>query len=250
MDFTFEIGHFFYLLPLSKSAPYYSRAVLVAFSNWSSYMLCYKKTEKAVKVFFDAISEQLPGLKLYMKAIDADGEKSLIQAACDSFPTAVSLSCLLHAKKNIKRKLVEGLRMNEEEFKQIFEDLFGSSFQTGLIEIDQADQFEGCAQALIDKWKHGSKKQVAFAEYFETYEKEQLKYHVSKNAVSSAGIIDTSNGKFFNNTSESMNKLIKDWQERKKLDCVRFAEEFEDLILQQESYIMRTFSRVSSPYII
>ena len=38
-----------------------------------------------------------------------------------------------------------------------------------------------------------------------------------------------------------MNKLIKDWQERKKLDCVRFAEEFEDLILQQESDILRKF---------
>ena len=76
--------------------------------------------------------------------------------------------------------------MTEEEFKQILEDLFGSSFQTVLIEIDQ-DQFERCAQALIDKWKHGSKKQVAFVEYFETYKKEQRKYHVSKNAVSSAG---------------------------------------------------------------
>ena len=29
--------------------------------------------------------------------------------------------------------------MNEEEVKQTFEDLFGSSFQTILIEIDQAD---------------------------------------------------------------------------------------------------------------
>ena len=86
-----------------------------------------------------------------MKAIGADGEKSFIHAACDSFPTAMFLLCLLHAKKNIKRKLVEGLRMNEEESKQIFENLFGSSFQTGLIEIDQADQFEGCAQALIGK---------------------------------------------------------------------------------------------------
>ena len=36
--------------------------------------------------------------------------------------------------------------------------------QTGLIETDQADQFDSCAQALIDKWKHGSKKRVAFAE--------------------------------------------------------------------------------------
>ena len=72
-------------------------------------MLCHKKTEKEVKVFFDAILEQLPGLKLYMKAIGADGEKSLIHAACDSFLTAVLLSCLLQAKKNIKRKLVEDL---------------------------------------------------------------------------------------------------------------------------------------------
>ena len=47
-----------------------------------------------------------------------------------------------------------------------------------------------------------------------------------------------------------MNKLIKDWQERKNLDCVRFAEEFEDLISQQESDILRTFLGVSSPYII
>ena len=47
-----------------------------------------------------------------------------------------------------------------------------------------------------------------------------------------------------------MNKLIKDWQERKKLDCVIFAEEFEDLISQQESDILRTFLGASSPYII
>ena len=131
----------------------------------------------------------------------------------------ISTAC----QEKYKKKLVKGLRMNQEESKQIFEDLFGSSFQTGLIEIDQADQFERCAPALTDKWKHESKKQVAFAEYFETYKKEQFKYHVSKNAASSAWIIDTSNGKFFNNTSESMNKLIKDWQERKKLDCVIFA---------------------------
>ena len=89
-----------------------------------------------------------------MKAIGVDGKKKLNHAACDSFPTAVLLLCLMHAKKNTKRKLVKRLRMNEEESKQIFEDLFGSSFQTGLTEIDQADQFEWCAQALIDRWEH------------------------------------------------------------------------------------------------
>ena len=166
------------------------------------------------------------------------GKKSLIHAAYGSFPTAVLLSCLLHAKKNLKRKLV---RMIEEEVKQTFEDLFGSSFQTSLIEIDQTDWFKRCAQALIDKWKDGSKKQVTFAEYFKNYKKEQFKYHVLKNVFSSAGIMTHQTESFSINTSESINKLIKDWQERKKLDCVRFAEEFEDLILQQESDILRKF---------
>ena len=75
---------------------------------------------------------------------------SSIRTTCESFPKAALLLCLLHAKKNIKWRLVEGLRMNEEESKQIFEDLFGSSFQSGLIEIDQLDQFERWAQALIN----------------------------------------------------------------------------------------------------
>ena len=48
-----------------------------------------------------------------------------------------------------------------------------------------------------------------------------------------------------------MKKLIKDWQERKKVDCVSpAAEKFEDLVWQQESDILRTFLGVSSPYVI
>ena len=66
-------------------------------------MLCHKRTEKVVKVFFDVILEQLPALKLYMKAIGADEEKSLIHVACVSFSTTALLLFLLHAKKNIKR---------------------------------------------------------------------------------------------------------------------------------------------------
>ena len=104
--------------------------------------------------------------------------KSLIHTACDLFPITLLSLCLVRAKKNMKWKLVDELRINEEESKQIFQDLFGSSFQTGLIEIGQPDQFERCEQTLIDKRKYASKKQVAFAEYLGTFKKEQFKYHV------------------------------------------------------------------------
>ena len=104
--------------------------------------------------------------------------KSLIHAACDLFPIALLLLSPVGAKKNIKWKLVEELRINEEESKQIFEHLFGSSFQTGLIEIGRPDQFERCEQTLIDKWKYASKNQATFAEYFGTFKKEQFRYYV------------------------------------------------------------------------
>ena len=101
--------------------------------------------------------------------------KSLIHTACDLFPITLLSLCLVRAKKNMKWKLVDELRINQEESKQIFQDLFGSSFQTGLIEIGQPDQFERCEQTLIDKRKYASKKQVAFAEYLGTFKKEQFK---------------------------------------------------------------------------
>ena len=50
----------------------------------------------------------------------------------------------------------------------------------------------------------------------------------------------------WNNTSKSIKKVI----EQIELDCVRFAEEFEDLISEQESDILQKFLGVSSPNII
>ena len=61
-------------------------------------MLCHKTTEKAVKVFFDAILGQLPGLMLYMAAIGADGEKNFLQQCC------FHVYCM--PRKIIKSKLV------------------------------------------------------------------------------------------------------------------------------------------------
>ena len=58
-------------------------------------MLCHKRMKKALKVFFEAVLEQLTGLKLYVKVIGANGEKRLIHATCDSSPTAALLLCFV-----------------------------------------------------------------------------------------------------------------------------------------------------------
>ena len=53
-------------------------------------------------------------------------------------------------------------------------------------------------------------------------------------AVKAAGIC-TGSSRFYNNNMESINNLIKKWQNYRKVDLYAFAKEYEDLIECQEA---------------
>ena len=56
--------------------------------------------------------------------------------------------------------------------------------------------------------------------------------------------------RFFNNKIEGINKLIKQWQEYRKVDLFAFAKEYEELVRCHESNIQRTFLSLNSPYMV
>ena len=56
--------------------------------------------------------------------------------------------------------------------------------------------------------------------------------------------------KFYNNNHKSINKLIKHWQNFKKMDLHEFIKQYEDLIESQESDIQRAFLGLNSPYVV
>ena len=54
--------------------------------------------------------------------------------------------------------------------------------------------------------------------------------------------------KFYNNNMESINKLLKHWQNYKKLDYYKFVQEYEELLEEQESNVLRNFVNLDSPF--
>ena len=56
--------------------------------------------------------------------------------------------------------------------------------------------------------------------------------------------------KFYNNSIQAINKLIKHWQNYKKIDLYSFAKEYEELIECQESDVLRAYLGLNSPYVV
>ena len=56
--------------------------------------------------------------------------------------------------------------------------------------------------------------------------------------------------KFYNNSIEAIDKLIKHWQNFKKIDLYSFVKEYEELIECQESDILRAYLGLNGPYVV
>ena len=86
-----------------------------------------------------------------MQVIGCDGEKSLINAGCATFPAAAMRLRSNHAKQNIKEKLKD-LVGNIELRKTVYTSIFGNEFTVGLVYSDSLKEFDL-------KLKHVCKKQ-------------------------------------------------------------------------------------------
>ena len=75
-----------------------------------------------------------------------------------------------------------------------------------------------------------------------------MKYHVIKGAVNTCELNDIED-KFYNISKELVNKLIKHWQNYKRIDFF-FAKESEELIECQETDALHTILGLSSPYLV
>ena len=143
-DFSFE---------LLKETPFY--ALVSTYKNTSlcvknirrcptllgPVLLCYKRNEEIAQSFLDALTEKCQELRSYLQVIGCDGEKSLINAGCATFPAAAMLLCSNHAKQNIKERLKD-LVGDIEVRKIVYTSMFGKEFRVGLVYPDSLKEFD------------------------------------------------------------------------------------------------------------
>ena len=248
MDFTFELGDFFVLVTTFKNTSLYVKKKKTSPSMLGPVLLCHKKSERAVKMLFETMLEEKPALENRIRVIGMDGETAIINSACLSFPSAVLLLCLNHAKKNIKQKLLYDLKMPNEDIMAVVKDIFGCETSSGLIHSGTPTDYDQQVRVLLEKWNIMSGKHQEFAIYFQENKQEQFKYHLCRYSVKASQVVDCSDF-FYNNSCEFINKLLKLWQGKKKVDCLKFAEQIQDLARCQEGDVLRAYMSMPSPFL-
>ena len=182
-------------------------------------LVCHKKDKKAVKLLCDTLLDVCPGLAENVKVLGADGENSILNQTCNEFPFATLLLCIRHIEENFQRKLPKNA--TDTKRNEVMTTIFGNDSKKGLVDSQSIEEFETevpqfyASLSLEKEW-------IDFLRYFKRSKADIIKYHVIKGAVNACELNDIED-KFYNNSIESMDKLIKHWQNYKKVDLFFFS---------------------------
>ena len=171
-------------------------------------LICHKKNERSVKLLCDTLLDHCPGLGPNLKVLGAYGENSILSQACHALPFAMLLLCIWHIEENIKRNFPD--RVLDPKKNEIMKMIFGNDIEKDLVDRESIEEFE---QKLSQFYEYVSLDNDARSsvQYFKKYKDDIIKYHVMKGAVRACEVSEN-NDKFYSNSVEAINKLIKHWQ--------------------------------------
>jgi hypothetical protein len=171
------------------------------------------------------------------KAIGTDGEAALCNAIKDSFPTAVHVCCLKHVKDSIEHKL-HLLQFDKNGMQEILCDIFGHTNdqmrELGLADATDSDDFLAKLLSLEKKWnilerlhRHylpNEKQEYIFYDWYCRNYSAVFVDSVISSVRTKAGL-GSPPTEFYNNRSESLNKLLKAHVQHQKSSLPHFVKE-------------------------
>lgn len=170
------------------------------------------------------------------------GKKALFDAFSHEFRYAVRLTCFIHFRQNVKRKLQE-LNYPGSDIKEILDDLFGcrqgSTLSEGLVDSSSEEEFDGKLSVLEEKWeKLGGSLESGIYEWFVQYKASTMKSTMIKNVREEAGL-GVPPEPFSTNASETVNSIIKAHVLYKSSQLMEFVAKLKEVIDEQEREIER-----------
>lgn len=155
--------------------------------------------------------------------------------------------CKLHVKQNIKEKCSK-LQMLKAATEVIVNDIFGSE---GLVHASEKTEYWAKVEELKKKWdtleQKDARRDPQFATYFVRHKADEVWNHLSAKVSREPGFGDEVQ---CNNVSESVNAVMKCWQNFEAKDMSTFVDNIKELVYKQRSDVNRAFLGLHSPYLV
>ena len=206
-------------------------------------MIHYRKTFHTYLFFASTLIGLRPELQ-GLRAFGTDGEKALVDAFSHEFRYAIHLTCFIHFRQNIKRKLQE-LQYPDSAIKEVLGDIFGctqgDTFSEGLVDSNSDEEFDKKLCLLKQRWQqleaaHSIESSVY--DWFLQYKALIMKTTMIKSIREEAGL-GLPPEPFTTNASETINSVIKAHVNYKPSQLMEFVGKLKELIDEQEREIER-----------
>ena len=247
-DTTYNLGNF-YVTPTTYQHLMLEDSVTKKHPSFLGPVLVHQRKNFSS---FNYFASTLIGANTKLRSVQAfgtDGDPALIEALSHNFHSAKQLRCFIHLKKNIAVKLKDrGISSNDS--KEFLSDIFGrqcgSSHEEGLVDAENADDFDNRLDNCQDVWlareaSYLREGQLPFFSYFKTQYAGIVRNSMLRDLRRSAGL-GSPPAIFTTNACESMNAVIKRKVDYKATEWPQFNESLKEIVEGQRDDAIRALS--------
>ncbi len=252
VDTTFKFGSFFVVTTTYRNLYVKSKRTGKYPCIMGPVMITHRTNRQTYRLLFDSITQARPSLSTNLKAFITDGESALQNALTEAFPNAVSLMCITHIERNIRRHAKENLHLSDRFAATVIKDITGSVNNKGLIHSKTYNEYCSNVEKLHTKWNTMEEAEIPnrepmFFQYFRKNKAQVLYDHCMTHLSNDLGLVSEVAD---NNAPESLHATLRKWTDGNKNTIPNFIEELKALKDAQHQDIQQTFLSGKTPFII
>ena len=258
IDMTFNLGNFYVVVTTYRHLQLQTKRGGKEPVILGPVMMCMRKDRATYQSLFQKIAAHCPEIKHQLKAYGTDAESPLRQALELEFPFALGFICRTHIVRNLEHKIKSELNMSDKFFRKVVADVFGCKTHEGLVHCKTRQEYDLLLSKLSFKWdkeeteerkKKGDTctQEPKASKYFLRNKADIVYHHCRSEALHEVAIEE----EFFdNNDPESINALLKKWENREKNDIPKFVSDIKELQEKQRHDISRAFCGTPGLYTV